>query len=199
MLPPSLRGYAPEVNGVADSNATVIISQQGRILYQTQVPAGPFSIQDLNSFISGLLDVEIREQNGQVKKYQVATASLPYLTRPGAVRYKLTGGRPSGWDHAVEGPFFTAGEASWGITNGWSLYGGMIGSDDYQSLSAGIGRDLYLWVRLQWMSRFHVSACLVRRPVKGVRCVLTTPKCSSSLTVRSPSLATASPKRIFIR
>lgn len=144
MLPPSLRGYAPEVNGVADSNATVIISQQGRIIYQTQVPAGPFSIQDLNSSISGLLDVEIREQDGQVKKFQVATASLPYLTRPGAVRYKLTGGRPSGWDHAVEGPFFTAAEASWGITNGWSLYGGMMGSDGYQSLAAGIGRDLYL-------------------------------------------------------
>ncbi len=144
MLPPSLRGYAPEINGVANSNATVIISQQGRILYQTQVPAGPFSIQDLNSSISGLLDIEIREQDGQVKKYQVATASLPYLTRPGAVRYKLTGGRPSGWNHSVEGPFFTVGEASWGITNGWSLYGGAMGSDDYQSLAAGIGRDLYL-------------------------------------------------------
>ncbi|WP_336777673.1 fimbria/pilus outer membrane usher protein [Pantoea sp. USHLN256] len=144
MLPPSLRGYAPEVNGVADSNATVIISQQGRIIYQTQVPAGPFSIQDLNSAISGLLDVEIQEQDGQVKKYQVATASLPYLTRPGAVRYKLTAGRPAGWDHAIEGPMFTAGEVSWGITNGWSLYGGAIGSDGYQSLAAGIGRDLFM-------------------------------------------------------
>ncbi|WP_413507110.1 fimbria/pilus outer membrane usher protein [Serratia proteamaculans] len=145
MLPPALRGYAPEVTGVAESNATVIVSQQGRVLYQTQVAAGPFNIQDLNSSVSGTLDVEIQEQNGQVKKYQVSTASLPYLTRPGAVRYKLAGGRPTNWQHNVEGPLFTAGEASWGVTNGWSLYGGAIGSDGYQALSLGIGRDLYLF------------------------------------------------------
>lgn len=83
-------------------------------MYQTQVAAGPFNIQDLNSSVSGTLDVEIQEQNGQVKKYQVSTASLPYLTRPGAVRYKLAGGRPTNWQHNVEGPLFTAGEASWG-------------------------------------------------------------------------------------
>lgn len=143
MLPPSLRGYAPEVNGVAESNATVVVSQQGRVIYQTQVPPGPFSIQDLSSSVSGLLDVEIREEDGQVRRYQVATASLPYLTRPGAVRYQLTGGRPSGWNHHVEGPMFVAAEASWGITNGWSLYGGAIGSDGYQSYAVGLGRDLF--------------------------------------------------------
>ncbi|HCK00046.1 MAG TPA: PapC/FimD family outer membrane usher protein [Serratia grimesii] len=143
MLPPGLRGYAPEVNGVAESNATVIVSQQGRVLYQTQVAPGPFSIQDLDSSVSGSLDVEIREQDGRVSRYQVSTASLPYLTRPGAVRYKFSGGRPTDWQHAVEGPMFSAAEASWGVTNGWSLYGGGIGSDGYQALSVGIGRDLY--------------------------------------------------------
>ncbi|WP_449556086.1 fimbria/pilus outer membrane usher protein [Huaxiibacter chinensis] len=144
MLPPSLRGYAPEVNGVAGSNATVIVSQQGRIIYQTQIPAGPFSIQDLSSSVSGLLDVEVREEDGQVQKYQVATASLPYLTRPGSVRYKMATGRPSGWEHTAEGPLFTTAEASWGITNGWSLYGGTTGSNGYQSLAVGVGRDLYM-------------------------------------------------------
>ncbi|NJQ21810.1 fimbria/pilus outer membrane usher protein [Pantoea sp. LS15] len=143
MLPPSLRGYAPEVNGVAESNATVVVSQQGRVLYQTQVAPGPFSIQDLDSSVSGTLDVEIREQDGRVNRYQVSTASLPYLTRPGAVRYKLFTGRPTDWQHVVEGPLFTAAEVSWGVTNGWSLYGGGIGGDDYQSLALGVGRDLY--------------------------------------------------------
>ncbi|HFL7628812.1 TPA: fimbria/pilus outer membrane usher protein, partial [Escherichia coli] len=32
MLPPKLRGYAPQVSGIADTNARVVISQQGRIL-----------------------------------------------------------------------------------------------------------------------------------------------------------------------
>lgn len=37
MLPPSLRGYAPQVTGIAKTNATVIISQHGRIIKQTKV------------------------------------------------------------------------------------------------------------------------------------------------------------------
>ncbi len=45
MLPPNLRGYAPEITGVATTNATVIVSQQGRIIYQEQVAAGPFRIK----------------------------------------------------------------------------------------------------------------------------------------------------------
>ncbi|BEM57018.1 fimbrial protein SteB [Serratia marcescens] len=143
MLPPALRGYAPEVNGVAESNATVVVSQQGRVLYQTQVAPGPFSIQDLDSSVSGTLDVEVREQDGRVNRYQVSTATLPYLTRPGAVRYKFFGGRPTDWQHTVEGPLFSAAEASWGVSNGWSLYGGGLGSDGYQALTLGIGRDLY--------------------------------------------------------
>ncbi|VTR59866.1 Outer membrane usher protein papC precursor [Serratia fonticola] len=34
MLPPNLRGYAPEINGVARTNAKVVISQQGRVLQE---------------------------------------------------------------------------------------------------------------------------------------------------------------------
>lgn len=44
-LPPNLRGYAPEVVGVAKTNARVVISQQGRVLYETLVAAGPFAFK----------------------------------------------------------------------------------------------------------------------------------------------------------
>ncbi|MBK0538772.1 fimbria/pilus outer membrane usher protein, partial [Klebsiella pneumoniae] len=33
-------------------------------------------------------------------------------------------------------------ELSWGISNGWSLYGGILRGGDYNALSLGIGRDL---------------------------------------------------------
>ncbi|MBJ6958502.1 fimbria/pilus outer membrane usher protein, partial [Vibrio cholerae] len=56
MLPPNLRGYAPEVVGIAKTNAKVVISQQGRVLYETQVASGPFRIQDISSAVSGMLD-----------------------------------------------------------------------------------------------------------------------------------------------
>lgn len=142
MLPPNLRGYAPEVTGVAKSNATVTISQNNVVLYETQVAAGPFRIQDLNSALSGNLNVKIQEQDGTINSYEVNTATIPYLTRPGQVRYKVTAGKPSNWEHKMHGPTFATGEFSWGINNGWSLYGGMIGSESYNSISLGAGRDL---------------------------------------------------------
>ena len=142
MLPPKLRGYAPQVSGIADTNARVVISQQGRILYDSTVPAGPFTIQDLDSSVRGRLDVEVIEQNGQKKTFQVDTAYVPYLTRPGQIRYKLVSGRSRSYEHTMEGPVFAAGEASWGISNKWSLYGGGIVAGDYNALAVGLGRDL---------------------------------------------------------
>ncbi|WP_439854575.1 outer membrane usher protein [Pseudomonas yamanorum] len=141
-LPPNLRGYAPEVVGVAKTNAKVVISQQGRVLYETLVAAGPFRIQDLNDAVSGTLDVRVEEQDGTVQKSQIDTAGVPYLTRPGHVRYKVSAGQPSNLQYHEDGAFFSTGEFSWGISNGWSLLGGGILDNNYRAVSAGVGRDL---------------------------------------------------------
>lgn len=143
MIPPKLRGYAPQVSGIADTNARVVISQQGRILYDSTVPAGPFSIQDLDSSVRGTLDVKVIEQNGQTKSFQVTTAYVPFLTRPGQIRYKLVSGRSLGLDnHDNEGPVFAGAEASWGISNNKSLYGGTTIAGNYNALALGGGHDL---------------------------------------------------------
>jgi outer membrane usher protein FimD/PapC len=142
MLPPNLRGYAPEVTGVAKTNAKVTISQQGRVLYETTVPVGPFRIQDINDAVSGELNVRVEEQDGSVQEFVMNTANIPYLTRPGSVRFKLAAGKPSDWLHHSQGPIFGTGEFSWGVSNGWSLYGGALIGGDYNALSLGIGRDL---------------------------------------------------------
>lgn len=142
MLPPRLRGYAPEVSGIARTNAKVVVSQQGRVLYETTVAAGPFRIQDLSDSVNGKLDVRVEEQDGGVQTFQVDTSSIPYLTRPGQVRYKLAMGKPSDYDHHTEGPSFGTGEFSWGISNAWSLYGGAIVAGNYNSAAIGLGRDL---------------------------------------------------------
>lgn len=150
MLPPNLRGYAPEVTGIARSNAKVIIRQQGRVLYETQVAAGPFRIQDINDAVSGQLDIRVEEQDGSVQEFTMDTASIPYLTRPGSVRYKLAAGRPADWEHHVNGPMFGTGEFSWGVSNGWSLYGGGVAGGDYNALALGIGRDLMMFGALSF-------------------------------------------------
>lgn len=142
MLPPNLRGYAPEVVGMAKTNAKVTVSQQGRVLYETQVAAGPFRIQDINDAVSGELNVRVEEQDGSVQEFTMNTATIPYLTRPGSVRFKLASGKPSDFQHHSRGPMFGTGEFSWGISNGWSLYGGALMGADYNALSLGLGRDL---------------------------------------------------------
>ncbi|PHM70652.1 outer membrane usher protein [Xenorhabdus kozodoii] len=150
MLPPNLRGYAPEVTGVARTNAKVTIKQQGRVLYETQVASGPFRIQDLSDAVAGTLDVRVEEQDGGVQEFQVNTATIPYLTRPGRVQYQFVGGQSTNDKHRREGPAFGLGEFSWGINNGWSLYGGLLAAGDYNSLSMGIGRDLMMFGALSF-------------------------------------------------
>lgn len=141
-LPPALRGYAPEVTGIAKTNAKVTISQQGRVLYETVVPSGPFQIRDLKNSVGGDLDVEVQEQDGSVQRYQVVASSLPYLTRPGSLRYNFTVGRPEYDTHSLQGPVFSMGDMSYGLTGQTSLYGGAIFSNDYNSVAAGIGQNL---------------------------------------------------------
>jgi outer membrane usher protein PapC len=163
MLPPNLRGYAPEITGIAQSNANIIVSQQGRILYQTQVPAGPFKLQNLNDAVSGTLNVKIEEQDGTVREFNVDTASIPFLTRPGAVRYKTSIGKPTTYDHKTQGDLFATGEFSWGVSNGWSLFGGSLNSKDYNALSLGVGRDLLVLGALS----LDMTQSFVKLPEQG--------------------------------
>ncbi|ELG0989484.1 fimbrial outer membrane usher protein StdB [Salmonella enterica] len=148
MLPPSLQGYAPKISGIANSNAQVTVSQNGRILYQTRVSPGPFELPDLSQNISGNLDVSVRESDGSVRTWQVNTASVPFMARQGQVRYKVAAGRPLyGGTHnnSMVSPDFLLGEATWGAFNNTSLYGGLIASTgDYQSAALGIGQNMGL-------------------------------------------------------
>ncbi len=47
MLPNSKQNFTPVVRGVAQSNALVTIEQNGFVVYQKEVPPGPFAIDDL--------------------------------------------------------------------------------------------------------------------------------------------------------
>ncbi|MER1766401.1 fimbria/pilus outer membrane usher protein [Proteus mirabilis] len=143
MLPPKLVGYAPEITGVADTNATVIVRSQNRLLLETTVPPGPFRIQTLDSGVRGILDITIREENGEEKKFSISTASLPYLTRPGRLIYKLVMGKTRYDGHHLTGKPVFSGEFSYGLSNAWSLYGGTQFNSDYQATAIGIGRDLF--------------------------------------------------------
>lgn len=141
MFPPRLQGYAPEIAGVAKTNATVIVKQDGRIIYQTEVSPGPFRIQDVNSFGGGTMDVSIQEQDGSTSNFKVETSKLGTLTRPGQLIYQFVVGKPTKDEHNTHGPEFSLGSLSWGATNNTTIYGGLLGSSEYQNVAIGFGRD----------------------------------------------------------
>lgn len=144
MLPDSTRGFAPDVNGIAQSNAQVTIRQNGYVIYQTYVAPGPFSIKDLTTGSnSGALDVTIKEEDGSERTFIVAFASLPVMQRPGGWKYELTAGRYDGGITvgSKEADFILA-TGSYGLPRNITLYGGSLIADDYWSGSSGLGISL---------------------------------------------------------
>lgn len=142
MLPPSIRGYAPTVSGIAKTNAKVTIRQDDHIVYETTVPPGPFVIRDLSSSLRGKLYVTITEENGSTESFQQFVDSLPYLSRPGMLQYNLAVGEPIRTKHEAEDFKFFSGDFSYGVGNQSSVYGGAVLSDKYKAYALGLGRDL---------------------------------------------------------
>ena len=65
MLPDSQKGFAPVIHGIARGTAQVSVKQNGYEIYQSTVPPGPFTIDDLYAAGNGGdLQVTIKEADG---------------------------------------------------------------------------------------------------------------------------------------
>nr|WP_314265297.1 fimbria/pilus outer membrane usher protein [uncultured Moellerella sp.] len=63
------------ISGVAQTPATVEVMQNGRLLYRTLVPAGPFELDRLNGVVSGQpLQVSVLQEDGQRQQFSVVTS-----------------------------------------------------------------------------------------------------------------------------
>ncbi|AHG19338.1 pilus assembly protein PapC [Chania multitudinisentens RB-25] len=137
MLPESLRGYAPEIRGIARTNARVTVSQSGQVLYETTVTPGEFLINDLYpTGYGGDLDVTVRESDGTLQTFRVPYASVAQLLRPGASRYTVTAGELR-HDNLREKPALYQGTYQLGLTNAITGYGGLQASQNYYALQLG--------------------------------------------------------------
>lgn len=144
MLPNNLRGFAPVISGVAQSNARVTVRQNGNIVYQTYVAPGPFTLNDLGqSGSSGDLTVTITEADGSVRTQTVAYSTLPVMLRPGAFKYELTSGKYNGSTTVgSQESTFGLGTLVYGLPYNLTLYGGGLVADDYFSSVVGSGLSL---------------------------------------------------------
>ncbi|MBT0724143.1 fimbrial biogenesis outer membrane usher protein [Rosenbergiella sp. S61] len=143
MQPESLRGFAPVVRGIAQSNAQVTIEQSGNIIWQSYVPPGPFEIRDLYpTSASGDLVVTVKESNGTVRRFAQAFSSVPIMLREGRTKYSVSLGKYRSTGIATKRPNFMQGTLIYGMPWALTLYGGNILSQDYNSFALGIGKGL---------------------------------------------------------
>jgi len=142
MYPDSLRGYAPVVRGIAQSNAKVEISQRGMPIYEITVPPGPFVIDDLYpNGVGGDLLVTVTEADGSQSQFTVAYSAVAELLRPGFTKYSLVAGQYRNRQFDND-PVFVMGTLRHGFTNVMTGYTGLMASEGYQSISAGLAFNL---------------------------------------------------------
>ena len=138
MLPESRNGYAPVVEGIAHSNAVVTIRQNGAVIHEVNVPAGPFAIRDLYpTGYGGALDVTVTEADGSENVFIVPYASVVQLLREGMSRFSLIAGQWQGHDIDAR-PVVLQATAQRGVTNTTTTYAGFQSAEDYAAALLGV-------------------------------------------------------------
>lgn len=138
MLPYSQTGFAPEIRGVAKSNARVRIFQNDNIIYESTVGAGPFVISDLYAFSSGSgdLQVEVLETDGSKNTFTVPFFGATNMLRPKQLRYHLAAGYYRSHDAVGNSPLLHT-SLHYGVNNHLTVQTGAIINKDYQSATLG--------------------------------------------------------------
>ncbi len=142
MLPDSVRGYAPVVQGIANTTAKVSIYQNGRELYQTTVAPGPFKISDLYpTSYNGDLNVVVTEADGSSSEFRVPFSAVPESVRKGAFKYNFDLGRTRDMGEDTD---FTNITTQYGLNNALTLNNGLRIADGYQSAMMGTAYTNFL-------------------------------------------------------
>ncbi|WP_447072456.1 fimbria/pilus outer membrane usher protein [Shewanella indica] len=137
MLPESQQGYAPQIRGVAKTNARVFIRQNDQIIYETNVTPGEFLINDLYpTGFGGDLVVTVRESDASEHSFKVPYASVTQLLRPGTIHYEFTAGKIHS-DSLLSNPDIYQATYQYGVNNTFTSYGGLQASDDYYAVQLG--------------------------------------------------------------
>ncbi len=136
MLPDSQKGFAPVIHGIARGTAQVSVKQNGYEIYQSTVPPGPFTINDLYSAGNGGdLQVTIKEADGSSQVFTVPYSSVPVLQRESHTRYAVTAGEYRSGNDRQDKPKFFQSTVMRGLPAGWTLYGGTQLADRYRAFT----------------------------------------------------------------
>lgn len=144
MLPDESRSFAPVVRGVANGRSLVTLRQRGYVISEQWVPSGPFALKNLYSTSgNGDIEVIIEGPSGERQVYIQSFSSVPSMLREGQQSYAVTAGQYRPADGALNSqkPGFVQGTYRRGLTEGTTLFGGSIVSEQYHSALVGFAHD----------------------------------------------------------
>lgn len=148
-------GPGARVEGIANSVARVEVRQAGVLIHIAQVPAGPFSFDNLrlnNRHVD--LEVTVAESDGGERRFTVPAASLA-LDTAAPLGYSLAMGRLRDYvDDGLE-PLLLTGSGSWALGQRAQGTLGGLSTPQYQAL--GLGADVGLGADTSLSARGVVS------------------------------------------
>jgi len=134
----SLSGFAPSIRGVANSPSLLSIEYNGRVIYEKNIPAGEYNIQDLpRTYGNGYLNVILTGSDGARTVQEIPIATISSLIRPGSYEYSLNVGS---LDSMYPGNYWlTQVDVKYGINNNLTMYSGLqsIYPNDYAQAMIG--------------------------------------------------------------
>ena len=143
MLPSSMRNFAPDIVGFANTNALVRVRQGTQIIFERSVPAGAFNISDMYTpSANGTLYVDIIEATGEIRTFELPYNSAVQLLRPKQYRYQVALGKYRQFERSYNENVLNV-VLEYGLTNYLTLRGASLVSDHYQSHAIGTSFNTY--------------------------------------------------------
>ncbi|QQX56984.1 fimbria/pilus outer membrane usher protein [Pseudomonas chlororaphis] len=129
------QGSGATVEGIAYSTARVEVRQNNALIHTSVVPAGPFSLTNLQLLSSNSdLDVTVIEADGSRQTFSIPAASLGGGTLGSAPGFSFAAGqyRPYG-DVDSKKPTLLTGTGTWQLDSKTNITAGLMGASDYQA------------------------------------------------------------------
>ncbi|EEV6030490.1 outer membrane usher protein PefC [Escherichia coli] len=134
-MKPGNLGYSPVFSGIANGPSRVTLIQNGRILHSEMVPAGPFSITDVQLYTSGDVTMKITGEDGREQTQVFQLSVVNGQLNPGQHEFNIAAGLPDDDSHLKGGVF--AASYGYGLNN-LTLRAGGVFNHDWLGGSAGV-------------------------------------------------------------
>ena len=136
MLPWSQRNSSPVIENIAYTNAVVKIYQNGRRIYEKNVPAGPFKISDLTTYSDGNLILEINETSGEQRTFTIPFFNNVNVLKKGRIDYSISTGKYY-LQQETTNDYILQSNINYGISNNITGLIGVNSSQNFHSIVMG--------------------------------------------------------------